>query len=51
MEVDEVAAFCRVSRATIYSKLKTRELESVKIGRRRLVTRDALDRWLAKQAA
>jgi excisionase family DNA binding protein len=45
-----IAGACEVSnlgRTTIYAAIKRGELETCKIGRRRLVTDEALRAWLA----
>lgn len=38
----EVAESLRVCRTTVYGLIRTGELESVKVGRRRLITADAV---------
>jgi excisionase family DNA binding protein len=44
---EEAAALLRVSRTSIYKLMKTRELRSTPIGRRRLIPRSAIDDFLA----
>lgn len=45
--VDEAAAELRIARATFYRLLGSGEIESIHIGRRRLVPKEAIDAWLA----
>jgi excisionase family DNA binding protein len=42
LTVDEAAGYLRVSRWTIYNLIRSNQLRTVKIGRRRLVTLAAL---------
>ena len=42
LTVDEAAEYLRVSRWTIYNLIRSNQLRTVKIGRRRLVTLAAL---------
>lgn len=52
--IDETAEWLRVSRWSVYNLIRGNQLRTIKIGRRRLVTRDALDECvalLAKDAA
>jgi excisionase family DNA binding protein len=54
LTVDETAEWLRVSRWSVYNLIRSNQLRTIKIGRRRLVTRDALDECvdlLAKDAA
>lgn len=45
--VEETAEALNVSRDLIYDYLRTGELESVKLGNRRLITREAINAFLA----
>jgi excisionase family DNA binding protein len=52
--VDEAAARLRVSRWTVYNLIRSNQLRTIKIGRRRLVPPAALDECvetLGKEAA
>lgn len=40
------AEVCNVGRTTLYGAIKRGELETCKVGRRRLVTDEALRKWL-----
>jgi len=54
LTVDETAEWLRVSRWSVYNLIRANQLQTVKIGRRRLVTRQALDecvRQLVRDAA
>jgi excisionase family DNA binding protein len=42
LTVDEAAEYLRVSRWTVYNLIRSNQLRTVKIGRRRLVTLAAL---------
>ena len=42
LTVDEAAEYLRVSRWTVYNLIRSNQLRTVKIGRRRLVTLTAL---------
>jgi excisionase family DNA binding protein len=42
LTVDEAAEYLRVSRWTVYNLIRSHQLRTVKIGRRRLVTLAAL---------
>lgn len=42
LTVDEAAEQLRVSRWTVYNLIRSNQLRTIKIGRRRLVTLDAL---------
>lgn len=44
--VKEVAAYLRISKATVYRLIKNRELEARKIGRVLRVPKDSADQWL-----
>lgn len=44
---EETVEKIRVSRATVYGLIKTGDLRSVKIGRRRFITDDAIDEYIA----
>lgn len=45
---NEAARICSIGRTTLYAALSSGELESVKIGTRRLITLDALRDWLKR---
>jgi excisionase family DNA binding protein len=47
MTVREVAAFLRLDRKTVYDAAARGDLPSRRVGRRVLVSRAALDAWLA----
>src|SRR5262249_6565995 len=47
MTLDEVAAVLGISRNSAYEAAKRKEIPAIRIGRRWLVPRDALDRLLA----
>jgi excisionase family DNA binding protein len=54
LTIEETAEWLRVSRWSVYNLIRANQLRTIKIGRRRLVTRDALDECvalLAKDAA
>ena len=46
--VDEIAAMLGCSRDLIYDLLRTKRLNSIKVGRRRLITKDQLEDFLAQ---
>jgi excisionase family DNA binding protein len=46
----EAAEALRISRATMYSLLRTRALDSLTIGRRRFITREQLNRFCTLRA-
>jgi excisionase family DNA binding protein len=43
LTVDEAAEYLRVSRWTVYNLIRSNQLRTIKIGRRRLVALAALD--------
>lgn len=45
--VDEAARWLRVNRKTIYDAVQRRELPSARLGRRVLLSRTAVEAWLA----
>lgn len=47
LSVEQAACFLGVHRVTVYGLLRTGRLSSVKIGRRRLITRSAINDLLA----
>jgi excisionase family DNA binding protein len=49
--VEEAAHILGVGRTVVYEKIGSRELESVKIGARRLIPSDALDAYIARLRA
>jgi excisionase family DNA binding protein len=48
LTVDEAAERLRVSRSSVYALIRSNQLRTVKIGRRRLVPVDALTECLAQ---
>lgn len=50
LTVDEAAQFLRISRQSAYQAVRAGEIPVVKIGRRLLVPRAALERMLAAEA-
>ncbi|MBC6459858.1 helix-turn-helix domain-containing protein [Actinomadura sp. HBU206391] len=48
LTVDEAAERLRVSRWSVYNLIRSNQLRTVKIGRRRLVPVAALDEFLAR---
>jgi integrase len=50
LSVEEAAATMNVGRTTVYALIKTGELESVKVGRRRLVPADAVAQCITQLA-
>lgn len=46
LTIVEAARLSRTSRSTIYEALQRRELEGKKLGRRTIILRDALERYL-----
>jgi excisionase family DNA binding protein len=48
LQVEEVAHYLRISRASVYEALRRGDIASVKCGGRRLVTRAALQRFLER---
>lgn len=49
LSVDEAAVYLGVSKRTVWSMIRRGEVESVLLGRRRLLRRDELDRVLAER--
>jgi excisionase family DNA binding protein len=50
LTVQEAADWLRVSRWSVYNLMHTNRLRTIKIGRRRLISRDALDECVAQLA-
>ena len=46
LRVEDAARLLNVGRSTVYDLIRSGRLRSIKIGRRRLVPRDALDAFL-----
>jgi excisionase family DNA binding protein len=46
--VAEASALTGIGRTTLYSELSAGRLASVKVGRRRLIPREALDEYVAR---
>jgi excisionase family DNA binding protein len=51
LRVDEVAHEARVSRSTVRHWLRVRRLESVKLGKHRVVPREAFEKMIASGTA
>ena len=49
MNVSEVAAYLRVSQATIYRLAQTGQIPSGKVGRAWRFRKNAIDRWITEQ--
>jgi excisionase family DNA binding protein len=49
LTVDEVAAFLRLNRKTVFDSIKAGEMPGRKVGRRVVVCRDALLSWLSSK--
>ena len=49
--VDEAAAITGLSRDLLYDEMRTGRLAYLKIGRRRIITRQHLDAFLSKSAS
>lgn len=49
MDVEEVAAFLRTGKQTVYSMAKTEGFPAVVVGGKIRIIRDALKAWLAEQ--
>lgn len=49
--VDEAAAITGLSRDLLYDEMRTGRLAYLKIGRRRIITRQHLDAFLSKNAS
>jgi excisionase family DNA binding protein len=47
---EELAAFLKIGRTSAYALLANRAIESFTIGRRRLIMRSAIDRFLTERA-
>lgn len=45
---NEAARLCSIGRTTLYAALSSGDLKSVKIGKRRLITLEALRDWLKR---
>jgi len=51
LSIDETAESIGTSRQTVYDLINAGELDSFKIGRRRLISTEAIQRWIrAKEA-
>lgn len=48
LSIPQVCRLLGVGRSSLYEMLSSRQLRSVKIGRRRLVPREAIDEFVAK---
>lgn len=49
LDIPETGALLRCGRSTVYQLLETGELTGLKIGRRRLVTRDSIVAFVNRQ--
>ncbi|MBS1991697.1 MAG: helix-turn-helix domain-containing protein [Cyanobacteria bacterium SZAS LIN-3] len=47
--VPEAAAYAGIGKTTMWRAVYAREVETIRIGRRVLISQKALDDWLAKQ--
>ncbi len=47
LTIEETTEWLRVSRWSVYNLIRANQLRTIKIGRRRLVSRDALDECVA----
>jgi excisionase family DNA binding protein len=47
---EELAAFLKIGRTTTYALLSRQAIDSFTIGRRRLIMRSAVDRFLAERS-
>ena len=45
----DIVSYLGVSKATVYTLLKRKDLPVIKIGSRKYVTKDDLNNWLKKQ--
>ena len=50
LTVDEVAAFLRMNRKTVFASIATGEMPGRKVGRRVVILRDALLEWMRSKA-
>ena len=46
VSIPEAARLCGVGRSTIYKEMECGRLESLKLGKRRLISRVALKKWI-----
>ncbi|MBA0049320.1 MULTISPECIES: helix-turn-helix domain-containing protein [Mycobacteriaceae] len=51
LTVNEAAASLRCSRAFLYARIQSGDLSAVKLGRRRLISTEALREFVARSAA
>lgn len=51
MTVEEVGEILRIGRNTMYGLIRDEHIGSIKVGRRRLITREALNDFLANRSA
>ena len=49
LTAEEVMAVTKMSRSHIYKELRSGRLESIKLGRIRRISEDAVSKWLAAQ--
>ncbi len=49
MTIDEVAAYMRVSRFTVYRLAKGRSMPATRIGRQWRFQKEEIDRWMREQ--
>ena len=50
--IDEFGQMTGICRATTYKEIASGDLQSMKVGRRRLISADSIEKWIAlKQAA
>lgn len=51
LDIDEAAAYMKISKWTLYAKAKNKEIPCVHVGRRVLFSQEGLDQWFAEQEA
>ena len=49
MTASEVSEYLRISRASVYRLVKTKEIPVSKIGRQLRFRKDVIDKWLSKK--
>ncbi len=48
LSIPEAARLCRIGRSTLYRELESGRLQSIHVGRRRLITTTAIQEWLSE---
>ncbi len=51
LSIPEAVEVTGVSRSTLYREIRDKRLKAIKVGRRTLVGREAIDEWLAAMPA